>query len=999
MLVRLILILFSLLPAAAYGAQSPDGEILDYTLVVSFDIPSAQIIGQARIGVKKGQEVTLHRENLHILELYANGQKLETAGWVDPLRLKPSEDGTIEIRYVGTFQPREISGGVSPSPSPRVPPRAIGQRGIFLTGLWYPKPEKMYRYHLQATLPPGYEAISEAETVETARQGERTVFSFSFPHPLNSLTLIATDRYRITRDRFNETEILAYFFPEDEKLAPSYLDHTKKYLKLYEALIGKYPYRRFSVVENFLPTGFSMPTYTLLGQEVVRLPFIVQTSLGHEILHQWFGNSVYVDYGGGNWAEGLTTDLADHLYEEQKGKGFEYRKGALIDFQSYVTDKNEIPLKDFRERVSRASQAIGYGKAFLVFHMLRNLLGREPFFESLKYFSREMRFRKAGWEDLERAFGKISRRDLRWFFRQWVEEKGLADPYLEGGVKVTPVDGEFEVRFTVAQRGRVYTFDLPVSFSSSLGKVTHTFPVHKEKNDLKVLLPDWPHTLAIDENYDLARTLSPEEFPPVIARLLGENPSAILLTREGGNAYQAILEYFKGRGVRVERAGGGKYEEASSLVILGDENPQAEKLYGRVGREGNFRLTVRANPWNPKKVIGIFQGKSKEEVDAAFPKIFHYGKYSTVAFDRGKNVCKMTQPTSRGMVRELGKPTAAVEISALKDLAEVVRQVEDRKIVYVGETHDRFSHHVVQLEVIKALHRQGKKVAIGMEMFQRPFQGAVDDYIEGKIGERKFLEGTEYFKRWKFDYHLYRPILQYARAEKIPVVALNLRTEIVEKVAREGLDSLSEGEKELIPRQMDFSDEPYRARLREIFQEHRDFPGGNFDFFYQSQILWDETMAESIDSFLKKNPDYQMVVLAGAGHLAFGSGIPRRTARRNGEKYAILLNDAELARGVADYVLHPGAMAMEGSPRLMVFLGEEKGQVVIQGFSPGSVSEKAGLQKGDILLSLDQNPVHRIDDVRLDLLFKNRGTPVRVKILRSVPGEGGQEMEFLVTPR
>src|SRR5208337_4444995 len=101
---------------------------------------------------------------------------------------------------------------------------------------------------------------------------------------------------------------------------------------------------RFSIVENSMPVGYSMPTYTVLGQAVVRLPFIPETSLGHEILHQWFGNSVYVDYAGGNWAEGLTSFLADHLYEEEKGRGKEYRKGLLIDFASYVNDKNDFPL-------------------------------------------------------------------------------------------------------------------------------------------------------------------------------------------------------------------------------------------------------------------------------------------------------------------------------------------------------------------------------------------------------------------------------------------------------------------------------------------------------------------------------------------------------------------------------------------------------------------------------------------------------------------------------
>ena len=182
-----------------------------------------------------------------------------------------------------------------------------------MTGGWYPRVNRMCRYRLTANLPRGYEAVSEAETIQAVEREGRTEFSFSFPHPLDSLSFIASPQYRITRDHFQGIEIFAYFSPEDGEIAKTYLEHTKRYLKLYEGLIGKFPYTRFSVVENFFPTGYSLPTYTLLGQDVVRLPFIVETSLGHEILHQWFGDSVYIDYAGGNWAEGLTTYLSDHL--------------------------------------------------------------------------------------------------------------------------------------------------------------------------------------------------------------------------------------------------------------------------------------------------------------------------------------------------------------------------------------------------------------------------------------------------------------------------------------------------------------------------------------------------------------------------------------------------------------------------------------------------------------------------------------------------------------
>ena len=168
-----------------------------------------------------------------------------------------------------------------------------------------------------------------------------------------------------------------------------------------------------------------------------------------------------------------------------------------------------------------------------------------------------------------------------------------------------------------------------------------------------------------------------------------------------------------------------------------------------------------------------------------------------------------------------------------------------------------------------------------MEMFQRPFQKDVDEYIQGAIDERTFLRRTEYFKRWVFDYNLYKPILDFARENKIPVVALNQRKEITDKVSRSGLDSLTEEERKDVPQQMDFSDSGYRDRLETVFSQHKARSGKDFDFFYQAQVLWDETMAMSVDEFLRKNPDYRMVVIAGGGHVAYGSGIPKRAFRRN----------------------------------------------------------------------------------------------------------------------
>jgi len=276
----------------------------------------------------------------------------------------------------------------------------------------------------------------------------------------------------------------------------------------------------------------------------------------------------------------------------------------------------------------------------------------------------------------------------------------------------------------------------------------------------------------------------------------------------------------------------------------------------------------------------------------------------------------------------------------------------------------------------------------------RPFQKSLDDYTAGRIDEREFLRRSEYFKRWGFDYNLYKPILDFAAQEKIPVVALNIQREIVDKVSRGGIDSLSESEKREIPAQMDFSDNEYRDRLREVFLRHSSSGEKNFDFFYQSQILWDETMSMSVDGFLRKNPDYQMVVLAGGGHIQYGSGIPKRTFRRNGYDYAIILNDVDIERDIANYIIFPKPMDGITSPKLMVSLREMHGVVSIEGFPENSVSEKAGLKDGDVIISLDNVAIKSVDDMRIHLFYKKKGDVVKVKVLRKRFLFGDKEMEF-----
>lgn len=145
---------------------------------------------------------------------------------------------------------------------------------------------------------------------------------------------------------------------------------------MYSELIGQYPYKKFAMVENFWETGYGMPSFTLLGPTVIRLPFILNSSYPHEILHNWWGNSVFVDYSKGNWCEGLTVYLADYLIKERQGKAKEYRMASLQKYSDYVKKAKDFPLTKFRSRHSSASEAVGYGKSMMFFSYAAPKIGR-----------------------------------------------------------------------------------------------------------------------------------------------------------------------------------------------------------------------------------------------------------------------------------------------------------------------------------------------------------------------------------------------------------------------------------------------------------------------------------------------------------------------------------------------------------------------------------------------------------------------------------------------
>jgi aminopeptidase N len=408
-------------------------------------------------------------------------------------------------------------------------------------------------------------------------------------------------------------------------------------------------------------------------------------------------------------------------------------------------------------------------------------------------------------------------------------------------------------------------------------------------------------------------------------------------------------------------------------------------LYGKqTVSENGLHVKVYKNPYNASECVALLHAADKQQAQAVQYKISHYGKYTELAFKDGRNTFKSIAESENG-IQILSRPEVrALKPDALASIDDIIPQLAVSRIIYVGEIHDQFAHHMNQLKVIKKIHDAGYKLAVGMEMFQKPYQQVVDDYLAGRIDEFAFLKKTEYFSRWRYDYNLYKPIIDYLKQERIPLVALNVQGDLTRKVAREGMYDLPDKQKKQLPSDMNFSDETYRKNLNQVFFVHNKQEDiKNFNYFLQAQMVWDEGMAESAYRFLESHPEHKMVILAGNGHVRHKYGIPNRLYRRNHEPFTVVVQDEEIEDGVADYVLLTTELNGKASPTLGIIVEEKDQGLVIMRVSQDGPAQKAELEKGDVIEMFAEHPIQSLADLKLGLFYENIGNTVKIRVKRA----------------
>ena len=566
---------------------------------------------------------------------------------------------TIVISAEGSFFESTAATSFSHEKVGREISLTISDEGIYLSGSagWYPLVgDSPACFKTTITSPENIECLTNGDLLSHELSDGRLRSVWQTGQPTDGLILIGGSYHINSRETSGGKTVYTWFLSDDPQLAETYLSQSVRYLEMYTAMLSPYPYERFTVVENFFPTGYGMPGWTLLGGSIIRLPFIPYTSLGHEILHNWWGNSVFVDDSLGHWCEGITVYQADYLYKMQRdpAEGRRYRKDALKQFTSYINSENDLPLVEFRERHNPATRAIGYGKSMMLFHMVEEQIGAEAFQLALQDVITAYPYRRASFAAFIDAFSERSGQDLAPFFDSWLQQLGAAQLKLGA----TDWNGS-TLTLELLQSEPLFPLAVPVHLTTADGILDTTLEFSTASASYRIPVENLQQ-VEVDPDYHLFRFLLPEEmessleqayadtapsFIPGIgtsmetatnfAEAITENfeedqilpPGSSLPAR--GTCYlfnptaipQGITTHFTLRDNQISHQD-EVYNLDETTLVLVEKRPVADEI---------------------QTVVFVFDRSDPESLGRRLP---HYGKYSWLVFQGGRNIGKGYWPVT-----------------------------------------------------------------------------------------------------------------------------------------------------------------------------------------------------------------------------------------------------------------------------------------------------------------------------------------------------------------
>jgi aminopeptidase N len=510
---------------------------------------------------------------------------------------QPGDRAQIEFRYEGVIadqvkKSEDLSFVVGDDTR-----GVICSEGAYLPGGagWYPSTDDMTRFEVKASVPAPYLVVT---------QGTRDADSgwWRGKYDADRLDLVAAKWRHEERKIAGGVTVGTYLGEDDAPHAKLLLDAAEGYLKKYGALLGPYPYDRFDVVENWFTTGFGMPEFTLLGKDVIGARMIPESQrtgsipsgyLDHEIVHSWWGNSVFPDFRSGNWCEGITSYCANYMSQEWLGddKAREHRRRTVLRFTLGATPERDYPVRKFFTKTEDVDNDVGYGKCSMFFHALRRDLGDQAFWETLRRVAREYRGKRFAWADWQREFEKTSERNLAEVFAQALDRRGA--PLLAvRETSVTAEGGRLRVTGTIVQvlgEGEAaWRVAVPVVVEHLEGREECVVDCAAAETRFSVLVPSLPLRVTVDPDFHVFRRFAADEVPSCLAATLGR-PTKVMVYPDDDEPMKAAARLAAarcdGKSVAASQAP-AEPAKGTSYLVFGDVKrvPLLASLAGRLPR-------------------------------------------------------------------------------------------------------------------------------------------------------------------------------------------------------------------------------------------------------------------------------------------------------------------------------------------------------------------------------------------------------------------------------
>ena len=467
---------------------------------------------------------------------------------------------------------------------------------------------------LYLTLPNGfYGLVSEFFSISQVKDKTNT-FLYTYNNLPKSIYLAASPEYVVKTVSQNNVKIYTLLFREHEDLSYKLLQKSAYYIEMYERLFNiSFPYDSFMVVEDQMPYGHAMNGMAVFGKSIIDKPFVYERSLGHEVLHQYFGAAIECSMTDGNFLEAITTYFSDYFYE--KDDRIKYRKDILSEYEAYAGTKG-FPLKDFEYNAGKLEQAVGYGKGLMVLHMAKNVVGEEAFMNGIRAFVKDKMFSHASCGTDED------------FYKTWIEKNENIALFIDNIVYK-----DKKLSFNLVRKGGQQQVQVPYIHISNGETKEGRLPTVIGGNNIEFELLDDNDTFIIDSGYHLMRHLYTNEIPAAFYYLFGSEEITYAGLRNTDNSFKDVFKSIN-EIVHIRKLSLHHIKDKNVIISLGNQVPAnvAELLKGTLNFTfdmGNSTYVVVKNPYSKgNKFIMYAFNANKETLN----KLIHYGSYSYLAF-------------------------------------------------------------------------------------------------------------------------------------------------------------------------------------------------------------------------------------------------------------------------------------------------------------------------------------------------------------------------------